>query len=106
MNSAIKNEVLYVVEQLPDDADLESVIQALRVRLGIDRGIKDLDEGRTVTSKDLLERIASTATQSLPRRNFASIAATIATSSRTASDCGAKLPLFFRSYTPRIALCS
>lgn len=56
MNSAIKNEVLHVVEQLPDDADLELVIQALRVRLNIARGIKDLDEGRTVTSQEILER--------------------------------------------------
>ena len=55
MNSAIKNEVLHVVEQLPDDADLELVIQALRVRLNIARGIKDLDEGRTVTSQDIFE---------------------------------------------------
>ena len=55
MNSAIKNEVLHVVEQLPDDADLEFVIQALRVRLNIARGIKDLDEGRTVTSQEILE---------------------------------------------------
>ena len=31
MNSAIKNEVLHVVEQLPGDANLELVIQALRV---------------------------------------------------------------------------
>ncbi len=56
MNSATKNEVLHVVEQMPDDADLEFVIQALRVRLNIARGIKDLDEGRTVTSKEILER--------------------------------------------------
>ena len=56
MNSAIKNEVLHVVEQLPDDADLELVIQALRVRLNIARGIKDLDEGCTVTSQEIPER--------------------------------------------------
>lgn len=56
MNSAIKNEVLYVVEQLPDDADLKLVIRALRGRLNVARGIEDLDEGRTVTSQDMLER--------------------------------------------------
>ena len=56
MNSAIKNEVLHVLNQLPDDADLELVIQALRVRLNVARGIEDLDAGRTVTSRDILER--------------------------------------------------
>jgi hypothetical protein len=35
MNAAIKNEVLHVVEQLLEDADLELVIQALKVRLNI-----------------------------------------------------------------------
>jgi hypothetical protein len=39
MNAAIKNEVLHVVEQLPEDADLEHVIQALQVRQNITRGI-------------------------------------------------------------------
>ena len=56
MNSAIKNEVLRVLEQLPDDADLELVIQRLRVRLNVARGIEDLDAGRTVTSQEILER--------------------------------------------------
>jgi len=56
MNSAIKNEVLHVVEQLPDDADLKLVIRALRGRLNVARGIEDLDEGRTITSQDMLER--------------------------------------------------
>jgi hypothetical protein len=54
MNAAIKNEVLHVVEQLPEDADLELVIQALKVRLNITRGIKDLDEGRTLTAQEIL----------------------------------------------------
>ncbi len=54
MNTAIRNEVLHVVEQLPEDADMELLIQALKVRLNITRGIKDLDEGRTVTSPEIL----------------------------------------------------
>ena len=56
MNSAIKNEVLHVLDQLPDDADLELVIQRLRVRLNVARGIEDLGAGRTVTSQAILER--------------------------------------------------
>jgi hypothetical protein len=59
MNALLKNEVIQVVEQLPDDADLELLIHALRVRLNISRGIKDLDEGRTRTSDQLLEHFRS-----------------------------------------------
>ncbi len=54
MNATVRNEVLHVVEQLPEDADMELLIQALKVRLNITRGIKDLDEGRTVTSPEIL----------------------------------------------------
>ncbi len=54
MNATIRNEVLHVVEQLPEDADMELLIQALKVRLNITRGIKDLDEGRMVTSQEIL----------------------------------------------------
>jgi hypothetical protein len=54
MNTAIKNEVLHVVEKLPENADMEQLIQALKVRLNITRGIKDLDEGRTLTSEEML----------------------------------------------------
>lgn len=59
MNEAIRNEVLHVVEQLPEGADLELLIQALKVRLNITRGIKDLDEGRTLSSQEVLAHFRS-----------------------------------------------
>ena len=59
MKDSIKVEVMTLLEDLPDHADLEDVIRALRVRLHIARGIADLDAGRTRTSAELIERYRS-----------------------------------------------
>jgi hypothetical protein len=59
MKDSIKTEILGLLEELPDHADLEDVIRALQVRLHIARGIADLDAGRTRTSAELIERYRS-----------------------------------------------
>ena len=59
MKDSIKTEVMALLEDLPEYADLEDVIRALQVRLHIARGIADLDAGRTRTSAELIERYRS-----------------------------------------------
>ena len=56
MKTEVQAAILDIVSKLPDDADLEDVLQALQVRVNISRGIDDLNAGRVRSSQDLLER--------------------------------------------------
>jgi predicted transcriptional regulator len=53
-----KDEVLEILKQVPDDATLEEIQYRIYVRQKIDRGLKDLDEGRTITHEEMKARVA------------------------------------------------
>lgn len=53
-----KDEVREILETLPEDASLEEIQYHIYVRQKIDRGLKDLDEGRTVTQEEAERRMA------------------------------------------------
>ena len=53
-----KDEVREILEGLPEDASLEEIQYQIYVRQKIDRGLKDLDEGRTVTQEEAERRMA------------------------------------------------
>jgi predicted transcriptional regulator len=57
MKSA-KDEVLEILKQVPDDASLEEIQYRIYVRQKIDRGVKDLDEGRTISHEEMKARVA------------------------------------------------
>jgi predicted transcriptional regulator len=57
MKSA-KDEVLEILKQVPDDASLEEIQYRIYVRQKIDRGLKDLDEGRTISHQEMEARMA------------------------------------------------
>ncbi len=56
MKAEVQAEILEVVASLPEDVELEDVMRALQVRININRGIDDLNAGRTRSSQELLER--------------------------------------------------
>jgi hypothetical protein len=56
MKAEAQAEILEIVAALPGDAELEDVMQALKTRVKINRGIDDLNAGRTRSSQELLER--------------------------------------------------
>jgi predicted transcriptional regulator len=53
-----KEEVRKLLDQLPDDSSLEDIQYHIYVREKIERGLKDVREGR-VLSQDEIERRAS-----------------------------------------------
>ncbi|MSR47199.1 MAG: hypothetical protein EXS13_09055 [Planctomycetes bacterium] len=55
MKSA-KDEVLEILDRLPEDASLEEIQYRIYVRQKIERGLKDLDEGRTLTHEQMKAR--------------------------------------------------
>lgn len=57
MNS-LKEQVIRLIQSLPDDTTLEQIQYALYVREHVERGIADIDAGRVVTHDEARRRIA------------------------------------------------
>jgi hypothetical protein len=56
MQSA-KQEVIELLKGLPDDTSLEEIQYHLYVRQKVERGIRDVDEGRIHTQKEVEKRM-------------------------------------------------
>jgi predicted transcriptional regulator len=53
----VKDAVIETIRQMPDDATVEDILEALYVRQKIDAGLKDVAEGRTLTSDEAMKRL-------------------------------------------------
>ena len=53
----VKAKARELIEQLPDNATWDDVAYEIAVRRSIERGLADLDAGRTCTSEALLESL-------------------------------------------------
>lgn len=53
----VKAKARELIEQLPDNATWDDVAYEIAVRRSIERGLADLDAGRTYTSESLLESL-------------------------------------------------
>ncbi len=48
-----KQAALRMIERLPDDVSLEDVMYELYFRQRVDRGLRELDEGKTVSHQEV-----------------------------------------------------
>jgi len=55
---AIKEEVMDMVSNMPDDATVDDIMDALYVKTKIDKGLKQLDEGKFITHEEATKRLA------------------------------------------------
>jgi hypothetical protein len=55
---AVKQEVLDILEQLPEDASLEDIQYHIYVRQKIDHGLEDVAAGRTLSEEEFDQRMA------------------------------------------------
>ena len=53
----VKAKARELIEQLPDNVTWDDVAYEIAVRRSIERGLADLDAGRTYTSEALLESL-------------------------------------------------
>ena len=56
--STAKEEVRKLLDQLPDDASLEDIQYHIYVRQKIERGLADVDDGRTLTQEEAETRMS------------------------------------------------
>lgn len=52
-----KDEVRQLLDKLPDDASLEDIQYRIYVIQSVERGLKDLEEGRVVSHDEVKQRM-------------------------------------------------
>ena len=55
---SVREQVIQVLDTLPDDATLDDVMARLHFRMRVEQGLKDLDEGRWITQEEVEKRMA------------------------------------------------
>lgn len=53
-----KEAVIEMIRQLPDDVSTEDIMEELYVRLQIEEGIRELDEGKGIPHEEVKRRMA------------------------------------------------
>ncbi len=56
--STAKEEVRKMLDQIPDDASLEDIQYHIYVREKIERGLKDIEEGRMLSQEEVEQRMS------------------------------------------------
>jgi predicted transcriptional regulator len=54
-----KQDVLEIVESMPDEATIEDIMYELFLRVELEEGLEDIRNGRTVPNEEVLQKIAS-----------------------------------------------
>jgi predicted transcriptional regulator len=53
-----KEEVRKILDEIPDDASFEDIQYHIYVREKIDRGLKDIEEGRVLSQEEVEQRMS------------------------------------------------
>ena len=53
-----KEDIIEMIQALPDDVSVEDIMEAIYVRKKIERGLKDSEEGELYTHEEAKERLA------------------------------------------------
>ena len=56
--SQVKEDVIHMIEQLPDDSGVADIMAELYFRQRVDEGLKELDEGKGISHEQVRERLA------------------------------------------------
>jgi predicted transcriptional regulator len=57
--STAKELITELVQKQPDDSSYDEIIRELAFDLMVQRGLKDSDEGRTITNEEMRRRIST-----------------------------------------------
>ncbi len=55
--AGIKQEVIKLVESLPETATLDDIMAELYFKMQVDAGLRELDEGKGITHEEVEKRI-------------------------------------------------
>ncbi len=55
--SPVKERMIKVIEDLPEDSSYEDILRELALARMVDRGLADADAGRTIANEEMKSRI-------------------------------------------------
>lgn len=55
--STAKEQISEIIKRQPDDSSYDEIVRELAFDLMVQRGLKDSDEGRTITNEEMQRRI-------------------------------------------------
>jgi predicted transcriptional regulator len=55
--STAKDQITEIIKRQPDDSSYDEIVRELAFELMVQRGLKDSDEGRTVSNEEMQRRI-------------------------------------------------
>ena len=56
--TVVKQEIIKMIQNLPDDVSIDDIMSELYFRLQVDAGLKELDEGKGIPHKDAVKRMS------------------------------------------------
>lgn len=56
--SEIKQQVIQIIQSLPDDVTLDDIMAELYFKLQVDAGLKELDEGKGIPHEEVEKRMS------------------------------------------------
>ena len=57
--STAKDELIRLIERQPEDSSREEIVRELAFHVTVERGLADVDAGRTISNEDMGRRIRS-----------------------------------------------
>jgi hypothetical protein len=54
---ALKEQVIQLIQQLPDDITIDDILSELYFKLRVDGGLRELDEGKGIPHQEVKERM-------------------------------------------------
>jgi predicted transcriptional regulator len=57
MSLSAKEQVLHILNELPDDSSFDELLRELAVARMIERGLADRDSGRTLSNAEMKQKI-------------------------------------------------
>ena len=55
---ALKEQVIQLIRQLPDDITIDDILSELYFKLQVDGGLRELDEGKGIPHQEVRERMS------------------------------------------------
>lgn len=56
--AGVKEQVIKMIQNLPDEVSVEEIMAELYFRLQVDAGLKDLDEGKGISHEEVEKRMS------------------------------------------------
>ena len=58
MNGGVKEQVIDLVRNLPDEVTVDDIMRELYFKIQVDKGLKELDEGKGIPHEEVERRLA------------------------------------------------